>query len=216
MKIILALARGMVRTQQEIAAVHPGAVFVHVDAGFRYDGDTSPEPRALLEERRFIAIDLITGKVEEDDVIGTWLTSHGVTGTDLQWFRDNAVTPDIIGVNYYPHFTTIRLEDGVATPVKAGVAGLRDLIELYSERYALPIVVTETSLVGTPDEKTEWLRESTSEIATLRREGHPIVGYTWFPFFTMVDWLYRFDQKSPEEWFLEFGLGAASTTPTHG
>ena len=45
----------MVRTQQEIAAVHPDPTFVHVDAGFLYDGETTPVPRQVLDERRFLA-----------------------------------------------------------------------------------------------------------------------------------------------------------------
>src|SRR3546814_11421575 len=93
--------------------------------------------------------------------------------------------PDVIGVNYYPHFTTARMTDGVVTPVRAGTAGLRDLVTLYSERYDRPIAVTETSLVGTVEDRMEWLHASPEELAELRAEGHEIIGYTWFPFFTM-------------------------------
>ncbi len=205
-KVMMQLARGMVRTQQEIAAANPAAVFVHVDAGFRYEGETSPVPRAFLDERRFVGLDLITGRVQTASVLGEWLASHGVTPAELQWFRDNAVKPDVIGINYYPGFTTARVEDGVMTPVRSDAAGLRDLVELYSARYGGALAITETSLVGTPEEKIAWLRDSTEELTALRDEGHDIVGYTWFPFFTLVDWLYRYDQKQPDEWFREFGL----------
>lgn len=202
-----ALAKGMVRTQQEIAAADPDAAFVHVDAGFRYEGDTTPLPRDLLEERRFLALDLITGRVDDAHPLRSWLREHGYTDADLAWFADNAVTPDVLGVNYYPAFTTIRMdEDGVKSPVQAGTAGLRDLVQLYSERYALPIVITETSLVGTPEEKIAWLHESEQEVEALRAEGIPIVGYTWFPFLDLVDWLYRFDDKPVDDWMLDFGL----------
>lgn len=205
-KVIVALARGMVRTQQEIASVHPEATFVHVDAGFLYDGETSPLPRELLEERRFVALDLITGRVDADSPIRPYLAEHGVTDADLEWFRRNAVAPDVVGVNYYPHFSMGRVEDGVWTPLHAGARGLRSLLEAYADRYGAPIIVTETSLVGTPEEKIAWLRESAAELAAMRDEGRDLVGYTWFPFFTMVDWLYRFDHTSPDEWFMQFGL----------
>lgn len=205
-KVIMAIARGMVRTQQEISAVHPDAIFVHVDAGFLYEGETSPVPRAVLDERRFLSLDLISGRIDDSSPLRGWLGEHGVTNADLDWFRDNAVTPDVLGVNYYPRFSNGRIEDGLFTPVPSGTAGLRELVELYSARYGLPIVVTETSLVGTPEEKIEWLHDSAAELASLRDEGHHIAGYTWFPFFTLVDWLYRFDQKQPDEWFMEFGL----------
>jgi beta-glucosidase/6-phospho-beta-glucosidase/beta-galactosidase len=207
-KVTMQLARGMVLTQREIAAVHPDATFVHVDAGFLYrgDGESPLLSRELLEERRFIALDLITGRFDADSPLHPWLTSHGVTEAELQWFRDNAVTPDVIGVNYYPHFTTGEFIDGRLTPVHNDGGGLRTLISLYSDRYGLPIAVTETSLVGTPAEKIDWMRESGSVLSAMRAEGHPIIGFTWFPFFSMVDWLYRFDQLKPDDWMLEFGI----------
>jgi beta-glucosidase len=205
--LVRVLARGMVRTQQEIAAANPDAVFVHVDAGFRYEGETTPLSREILEERRFLALDLITGRVDDAHPLRAWLGEHGYTDDELAWFRENAVRPDVLGMNYYPTFTTIRMdEDGVKSPVVAGTAGLRDLAQLYSARYGLPIVVTETSLVGSPEEKIAWLRESADEIAALRAEGLPIVGYTWFPFLDLVDWLYRFDEKPVDAWMLDFGL----------
>lgn len=205
--LVRILCRGMVRTQQEIAVANPDAVFVHVDAGFRYEGQTAPLPRALLEERRFLALDLITGRVDDAHPLREWLGAHGCSDAELAWFRDNAVRPHILGVNYYPAFTTIRMdEQGGKTPVAAGTGGLRDLVQLYSARYRLPIVITETSLVGSPEEKIAWLRESEAELAQLRDEGVPLVGYTWFPFLDLVDWLYRFDDKPVDDWMLDFGL----------
>lgn len=204
--VVKALARGMVRTQQEIAEVNPDAVFVHVDAGFRYEGETTP-PRAILDERRFLALDLIMGRVDDAHPLRGWLTEHGYTDAELTWFADNAVRPDVMGVNYYPVFTTIRMDAaGVKTPVTAGTAGLRDLAQLYHERYGIPIVITETSLVGSPEEKIAWLHESVAEVEAMRAEGIGIVGYTWFPFLDLVDWLYRFDDKPVDDWMLDFGL----------
>ncbi len=209
-KVLMQLAGGgMVRLthKQEIAAVHPDPTFVHVDAGFLYEGETSPVPREILDERKFLSLDLISGRFDDAHPLRGWLREHGVTDADLQWFRDNAVTPDIVGVNYYPRFSNGSIVDGVFAPIPSGVRGLRELVELYSARYGLPIVVTETSLVGSPGEKIEWLRDSAAELSELRAEGHAVAGYTWFPFFTMVDWLYRFDQSAkPDEWFMEFGL----------
>jgi beta-glucosidase/6-phospho-beta-glucosidase/beta-galactosidase len=197
----------MVRTQQQIAAVNPQAVFVHVDAGFRYEGETTPLPRSVLEERRFLALDLITGRVDAEHPLHGWLVEHGYSDAELEWFRRNAVQPDVLGVNYYPAFTTIRMDDqGVKHPFEAGAAGLRDLVEAYYVRYALPIVITETSLVGTPEQKIAWLRDSEAEVLALREEGVPVIGYTWFPFLDLVDWLYRFDSEPVDAWMLDFGL----------
>jgi hypothetical protein len=43
-------------------------------------------------------------------------------------------------------------------------------------------------------------------IRDLRGEGVPVIGYTWFPLFTMVDWRYRFSDEPLENFYLELGL----------
>ena len=40
----------------------------------------------------------------------------------------------------------------------------------------------------------------------LRQKGVPILGYTWFPLFTMIDWRYRYGQKPLANYRLELGL----------
>jgi beta-glucosidase len=206
-KLAVALARGVVRTQQEIAAVNPGACFVHVEAGFRWEGETSPLSRELLEERRFVVLDLAMGRVGAEHPLRQYLAQHGISDADLAWFARNPVTPDVIGVNYYPAFTTVRYdESGTTHPVEAGVAGLRNLVETYSARYGLPLAITETSRGGSIESRLEWLAESLDETRALRAEGHSLLAYFWFPFFTLVDWLYRHDHKSPDDWFVHMGL----------
>lgn len=206
-RLTMALARGMVLTQREIGAVLPHARFVHVDAGFRWADGPTPLDRGLLEERRFLSADLIMGRVDDTHPLRDYLSEHGVTDADLAWFREHAVTPDVMGVNYYPAFTTVRYDEaGASSPVEAGAAGLRDLVELYSARYGLPLAITETSRGGSVESRVEWLGESIAEVDALRAEGHPIAAYVWFPFFTLVDWLWRFDRTEPDEWFVHMGL----------
>jgi beta-glucosidase len=43
-------------------------------------------------------------------------------------------------------------------------------------------------------------------IKGMRGEGVPVIGYTWFPLFTMIDWRYRFSDAPLEEFYLELGL----------
>jgi beta-glucosidase len=205
-KVIMALARGMVRTQQEIVTANPDARIVSVDAGFRWEGEQFPIPIEVLRERRFLSLDLTMGRIDASHPLHGYLVDNGVGKAELDWFAANAVRPHVVGVNYYPGFTTVKYVDGVTVPVEAGRAGLRDLLTLYSERYGLPLAVTETSRGGTIESRVDWLGESLAEIDALRRGGMPIVGYTWFPFMTLVDWLYRHDLKSPDEWFINMGL----------
>ena len=34
----------------------------------------------------------------------------------------------------------------------------------------------------------------------------PVLGYTWFPLFTMIDWRYRFGKRPLEHYLLDLGL----------
>jgi beta-glucosidase len=205
-KVITAIARGMVRTQQEIAAVNPDARFVHVDAGFRWENDSPTQSRDLLSERRFISLDLIMGRVVPEHPMHGYLRAGGVAVDDLTWLVQNPVTPDFVGVNYYPGFTTVGFNaDGTEYPVEAGVAGLREIVTDYHTRYGIPIVITETSRGGSVDERITWLGESLELVDELRA-SIPVLGYTWFPFFTLVDWLYRQDVRPADDWFIHMGL----------
>ena len=206
-QVLMALVEGVVRTQAAITAVQPDASFVHVDAGFRYEGDRPGDvDRALLEHRRFVAQDLVMGRVDEQHPLHDWLRAHGATQERLAFLREHPAVPDVVGVNYYPGFTTVRLGEGPDQPVEAGTAGLEDLVTLYHERYGLPLAITETSRGGPLEGRREWLDDSLATVRRLREQGVPLVGYTWFPFIALVDWLYREDTAPVEDWLVQMGL----------
>ncbi|MEU0348558.1 MULTISPECIES: family 1 glycosylhydrolase [unclassified Streptomyces] len=207
-KILTRLARGMVLTQRRITEVQPSATFVHVDAGFRWTGAWPPGEREHLQERRFLGLDLVLGRVHEAHPMRAYLTAHGVTDADLNWFTAHAVTPDVIGVNYYPAFTTAERDPttGTVHPAEAGTTGLADLLHRYAERYEQPLFLTETSRGGPVEERLAWLEESVDTVLRLRAEGMPLVGYTWFPFFALVDWHYRESTRPVDRWLVQMGL----------
>ena len=84
--------------------------------------------------------------------------------------------------------------------------GFAELIEGYFERYSMPIMITETSAYGPPEVRSRWLERSVAAIKDVRSRGVPVVGYTWFPLFTMVDWRYRFGQGPIEDYHIQLGL----------
>jgi beta-glucosidase/6-phospho-beta-glucosidase/beta-galactosidase len=146
------------------------------------------------------------GRVDEEHPLHDWLLQLGASSTRLEWLREHAVQPDVIGVNYYPAFTTVRFDNGRERPVEAGVDGLEDLLLRYQARYALPLMLTETSRGGDVGSRRAWLEESLACVHRLRAEGLPLLGYTWFPFLALVDWLYREDDRPVEEWLVQMGL----------
>ena len=214
--VLAQLAEGICRTQASICDIQLDACFVHVDAGFRYEGDAVPLPLDVLLERRFLALDLVTGRVNQEHPLAGRLVGNGFPEARLAWLRDHAVVPDVVGVNYYPAFTTVRYDAGEAHPVEAGTAGLADLLRLYYRRYQRPLMVTETSRAGTVEERRAWLRDSLACVVALRTGGMPLVGYTWFPFTALVDWLYRESCAPVDEWLVQMGQVDLARIPGGG
>ena len=83
-KVTMQLARGMVRTQREIAAVHPAAVFVHVDAGFLYRGDGEAGWSSLAGASAWGAERLVWPD--------RWSVGHAARGPGDQPFRGTALS----------------------------------------------------------------------------------------------------------------------------
>jgi beta-glucosidase len=207
-KVALQVARGIVLTQRRIVQAQPDATFVHVEASFRYAGEWFPFDLELVRRRRFLVLDLVTGRVDADHALYGYLTGHGVSDDDLSWFRSRAVVPDVVGVNYYPGFTTSRFRPGSAepVPVEAGTAGLEEVLREFHGRYRRPVFLTETSRAGTVAARRQWLHESVELVRRLRAEGFPLVGYTWWPLFALVDWTYRETTDPVERWLRPMGL----------
>ena len=67
-------------------------------------------------------------------------------------------------------------------------------------------MVTETSATGSHLERTRWMVETLAAVREARAAEIPVVGYTWFPMFTMIEWKYRWSRKGLEHHMLHLGL----------
>lgn len=206
--VLTALAKGMCLATEAIRNANPEAVIVHVDAGFRWTGDCFPSlSKTQLDDWRFLATDFMLGRIDEFHPLRDYLNANGVNQETYDWFLTHRQRIDVMGVNYYPATSTCRLnEQGIEIPVEGGAEGLADLLSAYWNRYHLPIVVTETSRNESTEAKEQWLHESVAVIERLRTDGVQIVGYTWFPFFDLVDWSYRDLLGTPDEYWNPLGL----------
>jgi beta-glucosidase len=213
------LAKGFVRSQKAIGAALPNATFVHVDAAIKFVGDVDTpehvEEATRLTHQVYLVEDLVTGRVDGAHALADTLLRNGMTDADLQWFRDNAVQPDVMGVNYYPRHSTELFETGVrhsggfADPrpaVDRGIEGLRDALQTYADRYGAPVMLTETCVTGSVEERIAWLDASVDLVERMRAEGTPVVGYTWWPLFDMYEWTWRHTQNPREDHRLTMGL----------
>jgi beta-glucosidase/6-phospho-beta-glucosidase/beta-galactosidase len=217
--IAAALARGFVQTQRAIASILDDATFIHVDAGMRYIGDDiASEHRhtaARLRQQSFLVEDLVTGAVDCEHPLIRMLEAGGITDDEINWFSDNAVRPDVMGVNYYPRHSTEVFEarvhhgGGFADPRPFrddGTEGLREVLSTYAERYKAPVMLTETCVTGTEAERIEWMDASVTAVRELSASGIPVVGYTWWPLFDMYEWTYRHSSGPKADHLLTMGL----------
>ncbi len=219
-QVLRPISRGIVHTQDAIAEASGGdATFVHVEASFRFDGDTDVEEYRdqveHLRHRAFLVEDLVTGGVGPDHPLVPYLARHGFTDTDLAWAREHTAIPDVMGVNYYPAISADRFTAGEAHTggpldirprMDAGVEGLEEVLTAYADRYHRPVFLTETSVVGTVEERIRWLDQSVAHVHALRAGGLDIVGYTWWAVIDMIEWTYREGHLPPEAYLMPMGL----------
>jgi beta-glucosidase/6-phospho-beta-glucosidase/beta-galactosidase len=211
-KLVLALAKGIVLTTQAIKAEQTESLTVQVEALWHtFTKDSSLEERAAHDNaRQYLCFDLTTGHINGNYTFTGYLCSHGMTSADLNWFRDNAVTFDILGVNFYPwsYGELKQGSNGSIQHVTGAVSGDKIGIVLREahERYHMPLMITETSAKADINGRAQWMDETIHIVRALRVEGISIVGYTWFPLFSMVEWNYRTGRRPLTDYLMHLGL----------
>lgn len=212
-EVMLQLAKGIQRTVKTIREIDDDAVMVHVEAtGLTRSIREDLESLAHEETHRgFLCFDLISGGLAHDHLLFSWLVRNGASPDTLVDLQENKVSLDIIGMNFYPQWSTKEIyldkRGRIAfRETEPEGEGFSELIRQYHDRYQIPIMITETSAVGSDDLRMRWLSSSVEQIRELRADGVPVIGYTWFPLFTMIDWRYRFGTDPVEDYYLELGL----------
>jgi beta-glucosidase len=203
--VAVPIALGMVKTIHAIRAVQPDAIIVHVEAStlVHSDDPSLHEHADLLRALGWLPTDLLMGKVNPQHPMWWWLLEHGADVTHLLWLSSQHATPDLVGVNYYPDLTPRRLETVQGRTMQVsynrGGQGLVEAVNGFALRYELPLLITETSIEGTDEEREMWLRESVDVTRGLINGGVDLRGYTWWPLFDFVDWSWAAAGSNVEE-----------------
>ncbi len=211
-RMLVALSRGIVETQRAIASVSPEARFFHVDATdlYRTSDSTLTEETETRQEIVFCALDLVQGRVSPGSRLASWLRKHAVPESEVEWFQSNSVRPDVVGYNMYPMFSEkhlVRTPGGVRARIRrCGAETFSTLTRLYADRYGLPLMCTETASNGLPAARVRWIEQSARAVDELRAEGVPLVGYTYWPLFSLVTWAYLRGALPPDRYLLHMGL----------
>ena len=207
------VCRGIVETVAALRAVDSEILPVHVDATDLYQ----TEDRALEPEARFrqdvvfLALDLISGRIDEQHPLSHWLKAKGCSPADLQWFQQHTVDLPFIGLNLYPMFTQkllLRTRAGRLRIKMVYGSGsmIESLASLYWQRYHTPLFISETASTGSVRRRHAWLDTSIDAVRRTRAAGVPLIGYTWWPLFALVTWAYRQGTRPPAYYLKQMGL----------
>jgi glycosyltransferase involved in cell wall biosynthesis len=187
-RVVQAVSRGI----RAIRRAMPEATVLLCDASenYRTRVDSLQAEVRRRNLRRFIVMDLLTGRVDRDHPLHAWVVSYGISELDLQWFRENPQQPDILGLDYYPHSDwQLEIKVGVTKQRRAdNPVGLHGVSTAYWNRYQIPMMLTETSIDGKPINREIWLDRTLDDIKQLREEGIPMLGFIWWPLLDQLDW----------------------------
>jgi dTDP-4-dehydrorhamnose reductase len=173
--------KGIVLSMAAIRSVQPDARLIHTeDAGVTY---SSPRLEAVAkerEQRRWLGLDLLCGRVTRAHPMFAFLLAHGATEREIRYFSEQTCIPDMIGLNYYVtsdrylehrvhlYEPAMRGGDTGSEPLvdteavrvrRNGIAGAKTVLMQARKRYGLPLAMTETHLGCESAEQIRWLME---------------------------------------------------------
>jgi dTDP-4-dehydrorhamnose reductase len=209
-RALLNQCRAVGLAMAEIRQVNPAAQLVQTDdLGKSYGTAALADTVAFYNERRWLAWDLLCGRVDGSHPMWRYLRRHGATVAELRWFAEQPCPPGIVGVNHYVtgerwidhrigrypahHIGTIaggrRIADieaarALATPTP----GIGPLLEEVWERYRLPIAVTEVHIDARREDQLRWLLEIWRGAESVRARGADVRAVTAWALLGSFDW----------------------------
>jgi dTDP-4-dehydrorhamnose reductase len=101
-RAVLHQCRATALAMRAIRDVNPSAQLVQTDdAGKTFSTPALAYQARFENHRRWLAWDLLFGRVDASHALWTYLRSSGATTHELSWFLDHPCPADIVGVNYY-------------------------------------------------------------------------------------------------------------------
>jgi dTDP-4-dehydrorhamnose reductase len=208
-RLLVDQCRAIVLSMEAIRAVNPRARLVQTDdLGTIYG---SPRLRYQVDhenERRWLAWDLVAGRVTPSHALYRHLTGWGIHARELAWFEEHASPPDIIGIDHYVtsdryldeqlHRYPRHLWGGNGRDAYVDVEAVRvraqpgtslaAVISAAAKRYQAPIALTEVHIGCTVDEQQRWFAEAWTTCQRLSQSGIDVRAATAWALLGSYDW----------------------------
>ena len=208
-RALLTQCRATVLAMAKIRREIPHAELVQTeDMGFARCTESLQYQADFENERRWLSLDLLAGKVSRHHPLYSYLLRCGASPAELAQFEDNPCPPDIIGINYYvtserfldertalypPHLVAgngrHRYVDIEAVRVcVAGLVGPTALLCAAHQRYGKPVAITEAHLGCTPEQQASWLAYVWRSALEARQRGVPVPAVTAWALLGAYGW----------------------------
>jgi beta-glucosidase/6-phospho-beta-glucosidase/beta-galactosidase len=180
------------------AVVHhrPNAIIITSESA-EYTHHVSVAPAHEIKLRNklvFLSLDLLYSRAPDADVL-MFLQDNGMSREEFLWFMKTSPSGfQIMGNDYYGHNEKIVLPDGSVT-FGEDVLGWYLITQRYYHRYYKPVMHTETNHFN-PDAATGWLWKQWVNVLRMRRDGVPVLGFTWYSLGDQMDWDTQLAQKN--------------------
>lgn len=173
---------------QAIATRRPDSVIVQSEsAEYIHEAKASPSRAiTLTNKQRFISLDLLYAH-HPDGEICEYLYDNGMTRDEYNWFMAGEPPGyQIMGNDYYGRNEQLLKPDGSMCPAE-DVMGWYQITHDYYDRYRKPVMHTETNVFDA-DAAPTWLWKQWINVLRMRRDGVPVLGFTWYSLIDQIDW----------------------------
>ena len=208
-RVLMHQMLGIVLAMRAIRKVNSSAQLIQTDdLGFTTTPSHLQYQADFENSRRWLSFDLLTGRVMPGHPLWRYLLDNGASEQELAGFIEQPCQPDIVGINCYvtsERFLDDRLslyppewryDNGCDQYVDVEsvrvlgplIGGFEARLCEASERYQLPVAITEVHMGCTRDEQLRWLYDAWRSAQKLRLQGVDVRAVTAWATFGTVDW----------------------------
>ena len=235
MKMLLNELKGTILAMREIRKINPSAKLVQTeDMGKTFSTPLLSYQARFENQRRWLTFDLLCGRVDSLHPLYKYFMRLGINPDVLEFFSNNPMPPDVIGVNYYvtsERYLDQRLQHYPKTThggntlhdyadVEAvrvdhkEVSGFKPIIRDVWDRYRLHIAVTESHLHCAREEQMKWFKEIYDQSTELTDEKIDILAVTNWSMLGAYGWNKLLTTENGEYETGAFDVSAGYIRPT--
>lgn len=210
LRMVVTQCRAVLLAMRAIRTVTPGAQLIQTeDIGKTFSAPALADQAAYENERRWLSLDLLCGRVDRSHPWFGRCLAHGVSQADLEDFLTGDACPAVIGANHY--LTSERYLDervrAYPKPLRGGngrhryadveavrmrhladQTGPKARLKEVWERYRQSLAVTEVHHGCSRDDQLRWFAEVWQAALDLHADYVPVAAVTLWSLFGAVDW----------------------------